>query len=257
MTAPDKKLDELLSAIGRKERQSLRRVLLWTLVPAAAAGALLGYSALRLRTAADEVGRLEQTANDYRAQAEALRVKAAQRSSDLNRLNVEIASLRSELDQAEQRVRETVDLSRFSHEVDLVDLKMLFSRFPVASQLLARILELRNRKVGWKLGGQRPEEGFDYPSFATYILHDVGTLPNQGVPGETLVAASRRLYDSLPPAPSPQVGDLVFYPSGYAMFYFLDQRQQPFVIGMTPMGIAALNPDFARPDGYRRPQLPR
>jgi hypothetical protein len=50
---------------------------------------------------------------------------------------------------------------------------------------------------------------------------------------------------------------LVFYRTGYVMFYFTDQRNSPFVIGMTPFGILALDPDFARIIGYRRPVGPR
>jgi hypothetical protein len=39
---------------------------------------------------------------------------------------------------------------------------------------------------------------------------------------------------------APRNGDLVFYRAGYAMFYFADPREGPFVLGMTPFGVAAL-----------------
>jgi hypothetical protein len=55
----------------------------------------------------------------------------------------------------------------------------------------------------------------------------------------------------LPPTTQPKTGDLVIYPSGYAMFYFADP-QGPFVVGMTPLGIAAFKSDFAKPAGYRQ-----
>jgi hypothetical protein len=42
---------------------------------------------------------------------------------------------------------------------------------------------------------------------------------------------------------------------GYVLFYYLDREGRPFVIGMTPMGIAALEPEFATPVGYRRSGL--
>ena len=64
--------------------------------------------------------------------------------------------------------------------------------------------------------------------------------------------ASRRLFDNLPPTSTPTTGDLVFYPGGYALFYFDDRSEGPFVLGMTPFGITALKPDFAKPLGYRR-----
>jgi len=38
-----------------------------------------------------------------------------------------------------------------------------------------------------------------------------------------------------------------------ALFWFVDQRREAFVIGMTPSGIVALDPDFAERLGVRRP----
>ena len=46
----------------------------------------------------------------------------------------------------------------------------------------------------------------------------------------------------------------MFYRAGYAMFYFADPREGPFVLGMTPFGITALKSDFAKPVGYRQVQ---
>ena len=57
----------------------------------------------------------------------------------------------------------------------------------------------------------------------------------------------------LMPATGPTVGSVVFYKTGYTMFYFLDTYQKPFVIGMTPLGIASLEPDFAEVTGYGSP----
>lgn len=50
----------------------------------------------------------------------------------------------------------------------------------------------------------------------------------------------------------PHTGDLAFYPSGYALFYFEDPHGGPFVLGMTPFGITALKPDFATVLRYGR-----
>jgi hypothetical protein len=71
-------------------------------------------------------------------------------------------------------------------------------------------------------------------------------------PGESLSVASRSLSSKLPTTTQPRTGDLVFYSAGYAMFYFADPREGPFVLGMTPFGIAALKSDFAKPVGYRQ-----
>ncbi len=49
------------------------------------------------------------------------------------------------------------------------------------------------------------------------------------------------------------VGDIIFYETGYTMLYFMDARNSPFCIGMTPVGIMTLNIEFGpRIIGYGR-----
>ncbi|MBI3078710.1 MAG: C40 family peptidase [Deltaproteobacteria bacterium] len=170
----------------------------------------------------------------------------------MTQLEARIADLQGKLADAEARLKEATEFGRYIHPIDFVDVKMLFSRYPQEARVLERILNLRERGAKWRLGGQSPTEGFDSPSFAAFILRELN-LPGGDVrPGVNLEATSRRLWERLPSAPQPRVGDLVFYPAGYALFYFVDQKQRPFVIGMTPFGIAALEPNFAKVVGYRR-----
>jgi hypothetical protein len=104
--------------------------------------------------------------------------------------------------------------------------------------------------VGWHLGGQSPEQGFDSPSFAAYVLRRLKPEALPELPATNdLVAASRAIISSLPSTNNPGIGDLNFYPSGYALFRFVDRRGQPFVIGMTPQGIVALDPNFSQSIG--------
>jgi hypothetical protein len=63
--------------------------------------------------------------------------------------------------------------------------------------------------------------------------------------------SSQHLFSSLRYKQSPEPGDLVFYPGDIVLFYFVDRSGRPFVIGMTPRGIRALEPGFAEPLGYR------
>jgi hypothetical protein len=53
------------------------------------------------------------------------------------------------------------------------------------------------------------------------------------------------LQKALPRRSKPLVGDVVFYQAGYTMFYYEYRGGSPFVIGMTPLGVLALKPDFA------------
>jgi hypothetical protein len=138
--------------------------------------------------------------------------------------------------------------------IDYANAKEFAGRFPGSESLVLELLDLRQRRIKWKRGGQSLQEGLDSPSFAMYMLKQKRVSGIELRPGESLSDASRSLYDKLPPTTQPRTGDLVFYPTGYAMFYFADPREGPFVLGMTPFGITALKSDFAKPVGYRQVQ---
>ncbi|MFQ5881650.1 MAG: hypothetical protein ACE5I9_04160 [Candidatus Methylomirabilales bacterium] len=234
----ERTFDELLARIERREQTARRRAIFYSLVPIAMAVIILGYTAYRIQSATTKVRELEKQATSYREQ--------------VTQLKAQTADLERKLEDAEARLKDATELGRYIHPIDFVDLKVLASRYPRETRVLQLILQLRQRGVRWRLGGQSPTEGFDSPSFAAFILRELN-LPGGDVrPGESLLATSRRLWERLPPASRPRVGDLAFYPAGYALFYFVDQRQQPFVIGMTPFGITALKPNFAKVVGYRR-----
>jgi len=239
MTATgERTFEDLLARIDRREQTARRRAILYTIVPVVMAAVLLGYTAHRIQSAT--------------AQLQDLRRQAAESRGQVARLETQITDLQAKLGETEARLKEATELGRYIHQIDFVDVKAFFSLYPQQAPVLERILELRQRGVKWHLGGQTPTEGFDSPSFAAFILRELN-LPGGDVrPGENLLATSRRLWDRLPPISQPRVGDLAFYPAGYVLFYFLDQQRRPFVIGMTPFGITALNPDFAKVVGYRR-----
>jgi hypothetical protein len=64
------------------------------------------------------------------------------------------------------------------------------------------------------------------------------------------------LQQVLPPTSQPSIGDVVFYDLGYTMFYFKDENGEPFVVGMTPLGVLALRPDFMNVLGYGQVDYP-
>ena len=147
-----------------------------------------------------------------------------------------------------------MNLSRGLRTIDYANAKELAARFPGSESLVLDILDLRQRRLKWKPGGQSAQEGFDSLSFALYTLKKQRALGIELPAGASLAEASRNLYERLPVIAQPRTGDLVFYPAGYAMFYFADPRDGPFVLGMTPFGITALKADFAKPVGYRQVQ---
>lgn len=147
-----------------------------------------------------------------------------------------------ELKGTRDALREAINLGRYTIEVNFTDIKLLYQKDPDAAALLNRILD--NEKIPWKLDGKSKEEGFDSPGFAAYIL-------NRSDINLSRINVREQLLEKLPPKPlykPPKSGDLIFYKSGYTMFYFIDEEPRnpkEFVIGMTPGGVVALRRDFA------------
>ena len=241
-------LENILDRAERRESQARRRAILYTLVPIVMASILLAYSSSRIRRETEQVKALQGDAAQFERQISDLKREAIQYEE-------RIEFLKSELELSEQRLKKAVELSQYTHPVDFVDLKVIFSRYPRQARALDLILSLRQRNVGWHLGGQTPEQGFDSPSFAMFVLHELGVPTGRPQPEESLLEASRELFERLERGPGPDVGDLAFYPAGYVLFYFKDEHNSPFVIGMTPAGITALKPDFSSPVGYGRSGL--
>lgn len=131
----------------------------------------------------------------------------------------------------------TTGFVKHRHEINWGEGKGLASNTATA-RLIGELFRYRNQGVSWKLRGSTPQEGFDSPGFATFVLSRMHT--------RTPVKMEMRysLRDHVPATDSPNPGDLIFYEPGYAMFYLRDQQGQPFCIGMTPMGIVALDIDF-------------
>ena len=235
-TTTDAAFDQLLARIEQREAAARRRTVLLSIVPIAIAGVVLGGMTVGVR-------RLAHQADTLETEAQALRTEAAQQQEKIRNLESQVTTL-------EKQLRETTDLARFRHAIDLTDLKSIASQYPGPARALEFIFTLRERNVPWRLGGRSPEEGFDSPSFAAYVLRQLTPrlVPSLATTND-LVAASRTLMNALPRVDTPGVGDLVFYPTGYALFRFADRRGQPFVIGMTPQGIVALEPNFSQPVG--------
>lgn len=239
--------DDAVQQIEARQQRARRQAWFAVLLPAAVGVAFLGYSALQLQSASREVDALRVEARQYAEQVSGLKHEVDARTRTIESLQDQIGAL-------EEKMRETTQLSRYLHPIDFVDQKAIYSLNPRTAPVLGTVLELRERGVSWRLGGTRPEQGFDSPSFAAFVLERHGALPGTaGEAGGELLPRSRRLYESLPRVSEPQPGDLVFYPSGYALFWFVDQQRQPFVIGMTPSGVVALKPDFAQRVGIGRP----
>lgn len=153
-------------------------------------------------------------------------------------LEKNIGGLERNVNELETRIRETTVFDRNRYQMNWDNAKMLLSGANYKQErLIIDIIEMKYSGVGWKLNGYSPDVGFDSPGFAAWLLNKNEILniePSQRY----------RLSEMLPETDNPRTGDLIFYDSGYVMFYFRDRNGHPFCIGMTPLGIAALEIEF-------------
>jgi uncharacterized protein YoxC len=258
---PGDQLPALLERMARREKSARSRGVLYTLLPVTLTVVLLGYSQSSIRTAQKQMDALKAEAATYTSQIDTLKKNTESYKSqsqslqgDTENYKNQVGELQSQLTETQKALSEAVSLSRSLRPIDYANTKELAGRFPGNESLLQELLDLRQRRIKWKLGGQSTQEGFDSPSFAMYILKQKRASGIELRSGESLSEASKGLYEKLPPTTQPKTGDLAFYSAGYAMFYFADPREGPFVLGMTPVGITALKADFAKPVGYRQVQ---
>ena len=258
---PGDQLPVLLERIERREKSARSRAVLYSLLPVALTVVLLGYTASSVKNAQKQVDALKAEAMTYTTQidtlkknAETYKTQSQSLQGDAENYKNQVTELQAQLAEAQKTLSEAVNLSRSVRTIDYANAKELASRFPGSESLLLDLLDLRQRRIKWKLGGQSPQEGFDSPSFAMYMLRQKHAQGIDLRPGESLSDASKSLYEKLPPTTQPKTGDLAFYPGGYAMFYFAEPREGPFVVGMTPVGVTAMKSDFAKPVGYRQVQ---
>jgi hypothetical protein len=110
------------------------------------------------------------------------------------------------------------------------------------------LMRLQLQGVKFSIHGSSLKDGFNSPNFAVYVLQENGLLPPDYDP--TMLP-----WEQLQPVRSPDQGDLIYYKSGYTMFYFFTGEQK-CVIGMTPAGIISLTPEFAETIGYLQVPYP-
>jgi uncharacterized protein YoxC len=258
---PGSELPGLLERIERREQSVRLRTILYSLLPVALTIVLLGYTASSVRTAQQQVDGLKNESSTYTTQIDTFKkgqeTSKAQTQSlqvDVENYKNQVTQLQTQLAETQKSLSEAVNLSRSLRTIDSGNAKELASRFPGSESLLQQLLDLRQRRTKWKPGGQSVQEGFDSASFAMYMLRQKRVSGTEPRTGESLLDASRDLSNRLPTTKQPRTGDLVFYPAGYAMFYFEDRGEGSFVLGMTPFGVTALKSDFAKPLGYRQVQ---
>ncbi len=191
-----------------------------------------------------------ELANARAERDQALRDRDAAQAQ-VRELEAQLEQLRKDLDETTEQLKLATDFDRYRFTGDIsLMIKGLASRSPEVFGLLETLQALED--ASWSLGGRSPKSGFDSPGFAAYVLEQNDLLYGRKAVD---VDSSNRLRGILTPRDParPQSGDVAFYEAGYTMFYFLDDAGQPFVYGMTPLGVMGLRPDFAPLLGYGVP----
>lgn len=182
--------------------------------------------------------REEATTALKKAQVELVAVSEAKEkmSADLESYRKQIVSLQGELAESQShykelqtQLREAAKFDDHRYELNWAEVKSIAVRLRGAEEIFVRISELQQRGTGWDMSNML-QKGFNSPGFAEHVL--------------------RRPLSELERTRAPKPGDIVIYDSGYAMFYFEDRDRTRFVVGMTPIGIVALQYDFGAKQLY-------
>jgi hypothetical protein len=173
-------------------------------------------------------------AEKSRSVAEAARADAEVRLKDAQasvaQLTDQVTALQSQIAALQEQLKGALDLDRHAYELDWRDLKMIAATSGDAYRILEVVSDLRQQQVHWGMSNT-PDGGYNSPGFARLVWEKLDGRP---------------AFNQLPRdrGGDPRPGDIVVYQSGYNMFFFRDYEQKPFVVGMTPFGVTALNYDF-------------
>jgi hypothetical protein len=271
MDTPEDKIETLARNIERSELHARRRAWLLSLVPLVFAGLLLAYTVWqialaetrlsvaeeKLSSTTSQLTTVETNLDSLQNQLPTAQAALVQARDDLHQSQMALATAQQELNQSQSALATAqTDLNsarafiRNACSINEEVLKEYMSRETPAVWMLRFLLDLQGTDVRWNPGGFSLDEGFDSPNFALYALQNFGFLAEYG-PGT-------RLWNVLQPTSQLQDGDIVYYDSGYTMFYYNlpvsygSSQTMDCVIGMTPLGIQAQLINFADSGDYLR-----
>lgn len=201
--------EKILDKIKLEERRSIKRTYYYTSVPIVVALILIVFSYIKVNELNQKVTELNSS---IILKSDSLRNLQAKYEFGVNYMD-----------------------KRYHFDFDID--KFLFSKYPIQTGILEEVRELISEgNLNWKLGGDCVEDGFDSPSFASYLINKYSKT----------VIPKDKVYDLdnyLQRIEKPEVGDLIVYEHNYTMIYF-EYEEEQFCIGMTPVGLSSLKLNF-------------
>jgi len=267
-------LQAVLQRAEANERTSRRRAFIFSLIPTVVGLIFLGFTVVQIQAAQHELqstsqqlsdtrnalATLEpleqqtkqqlgdsqaalQQANQQRQEAEASRsqaeakqqeavVQQRQAEAAAQEANSKAAALQQQIADLDSQLKDRLQkgsITQFIIPPNEVLLSLKASCCNGSGELFNDIIRDQG-VIRWNPVGVAPTDGFNSPNYATYVLRRRGLIGDQSSVNDLRVITS------------PDVGDIAVFNYGYTMFYFLDEGLKPFVIGMTPLDILALDP---------------
>ncbi len=215
--------EQIFGKFQKEEKKSRKRMFIYSSIPLIITIVLIITSYLSVNDAQNQVAILTEEMQTL--------------ETTVIDLNKEIVAKTDSLTEMKKVYELAINYKDKRFQFDFKRDKELYSRYPKQTRMITEMRRMIDaNEIKWHLGGNSPEQGFDSPSFAAYIINKYS---------KTNISAGERykLKEILPATTNPKVGDVVFYEQGYAMIYF-EYRNQPFVVGMTPIGLASLTLEF-------------
>ncbi|MBI3152998.1 MAG: hypothetical protein HYZ21_12745 [Chloroflexi bacterium] len=269
MDFSEEQLESLSKKIEERERLSRHRAWLLTGIPIIFAALFLAYTIwqiaqaqTKLDSTTNQLAAVEQDYIALQAEVPQAQVALAAAQTEVSKANSSLATATAQLATATAQIGEAMsELNRvqafaeFGCRIDEAVLKEYSSNFTLQAEVLLYLQEIQYRDIPWNPGGFSEGEGFDSPNFALFVLQRFNLASLDILPGT-------RPWEFLPAASAPENGDIIYYESGYAMFYYKlpveygGTETQECVIGMTPLRIRSLEIDFANQVGILKVPYP-
>lgn len=262
MESPEEQLESLSRRIEERERLSRRRAWLLTGIPILFAALFLAYTIWQIAQAQtklaatnDQLALVEEDYAGLQTQVPQAQTALAAAQTEIVRANDSLATATAQVGEAMSELNRVQAFSEYACRIDEAVLKEYSSGETLQTQVLLFLLDSLYMDIPWNPGGFSEFDGFDSPNFALYVLQKFGLASPDILPGI-------RPWEFLHTASAPENGDIIYYESGYTMFYYklpveyggTDMRE--CVIGMTPLRVKSLDMKFARQIGVLKVPYP-
>lgn len=225
------KYEQLLNKIKKSEKKSIANIIKYSLISILGALIFITFTILEYTS--------------IRAKTSKIKVQLIETQKSLQ-------DVQKSLINEQKKLSDTFELVKYAFEVKPSDEKYIFDNHQRVYKLWKLLCKFKKQEDLMYTGGVSNEDSFNSSDFVSLILNELKV--NIEIEAETENPVEH-ILKNMKPVDKPRVGDLVIYKNEYVMFYFTNEDNQEFVIGMTPSGIVALKYSFAPVIAHREVEL--